>query len=331
MKKTIYILFSAAVAAALLAGACAKEESEDSTEAARRRAEAWLSVYHPDATETDGGIWILSDTPGTGEEWDAEGKGFAYVHSTLRDLDGSISSTDVAEIARQTGSWSRAGYYGPTLWMVSLGGVYDGYAAALDGMRIGGKRTVFIPSWKAGGSAHGVLDLELCYQSDNVLDYQVDQLKAFSAAHLNNADSTYYNGEDGDRYGFYFRSLRAGTSTGSIPADTTVYIDYTGRRLDGTVFDTTVSDTAKVHGIYSSSKTYAPIPVYWSSTADGIRMTASKTTPITGFRWTLWNMHPGEKVISAFYSELGYSSSGSGSNIPSYCPLSFTIELVPAP
>ena len=116
-----------------------------------------------------------------------------------------------------------------------------------------------------------------------------------------------------------------------IGSDTTVYINYTGRRMDGVVFDTSVADTAKVYGIYSASKTYEPVPIYWGESYGDITMTTSKTTPVTGFQMALWNMRPGEKAITAFYSELGYGSSGSGTAIPSYQPISFIIDLVEKP
>ena len=326
-KSTTYIL----LLGALLATACAKEAEEDTTAAAERRVTSWISVHHPDAQRTEDDIWIIDETPGDGEEWDLEGKGIAYVTVTTRDLEGSVSATNDEAVARQIGSWSRTGYYGPSIWFASSGSLADGYLAALDGMRIGGSRQVLLPSWTISGSAHILMDLCLKYQSDNVADYQIDRLKEFSARYMAGVDSTFYNAEDGDRFGFYFHSLSMVKDTEAMPSDTTVYINYTGRRLDGVVFDTTVADTAKFYGIYDSSKTYAPIPVYWGDTYDDIKITSSKSDAVDGFQMTLWHMHPGEKAIGAFFSDLGYGSSGSGSSIPSYAPLSFTIEMVEEP
>lgn len=328
MNKTILISISAAILA--LTASCAKEAKVDSKEAALRYIESWLSVHHPDAVETDG-VYILSETAGTGDTWDIDEAGIAYVQSTIRNLDGSVSSTNFEETARQIGTWKRTGYYGPSIWLVSYGGVPDGYKTALEGMRIGGERTVLIPSWLNSGSSHTIMEMRFEYQSDNFFDYQVDRLKEFSAAYMSNVDSTWYNGTDGDRFGFYFKRLREGETEDAMPSDTTVYINYTGRRLDGVVFDTTIADTAKFYGIFDASKTYEPIPIYWSSTVKDIKMTTSKTTPITGFQYMLWQMRPGEKAIAAFYSQLGYGANTSGSSIPAYSPLSFTIDLVEKP
>ena len=330
MKKST--TYSILLLGTLLTAACAKEATEDSTAAAERRVTSWISVYHPDAQRTEGDIWILDETPGTGDEWDVENKGLAYVTVTTRDLDGTITATNDEAVARQIGSWTNTGYYGPSMWFVAAGGMAEGYAAVLEGMRIGGTRQALLPSWTlSSSSSHMLMDIRLDYQSDNVLDYQVDRLKEFSARYMENEDSTYYNGTDGDRFGFYYHTLRPGEILEEMPSDTTVYVNYTGRRLDGVVFDTTIADTAKFYGIYDSSNTYEPIPVYWASSYENITITSSKSDAVDGFQMMLWHMHPGEKAIGAFYSSLGYGSSGTGSAIPSYAPLSFTIEMVEEP
>ena len=115
-----------------------------------------------------------------------------------------------------------------------------------------------------------------------------------------------------------------------MPIDTTVYINYTGRRLsDGQVFDTTIADTAKVYHIYNPSKTYAPVPVTWAEKAADIKLDGSKV--VDGFALGMFAMHAGEKASFCFGFNLGYGSSGSGSMIPGYAALQFDIELVPEP
>lgn len=327
-KSTRYILLLGAI----LTAACAKEAAEDTTAAAERRVNAWISVNYPSAEKTDGDIWILEETPGTGDLWDLEGKGIAYVSVTSRDLSGNVTSTNDEALARQLGSWTRTGNYGPSIWYVGSGALPDGYGAVLDGMRTGGSRKALLPSWTlSSGTDHTVMDIRLDYQSDNILDYQVERLKEFSARYMGNVDSTFYNAVDGSRFGFYYHCLRPAEVLEEMPSDTTVYVNYTGRRLDGVVFDTTVADTAKFYGIYDKSKTYAPIPVYWGASYDDIKITTTKSDAVDGFQMALWHMHPGEKAISAFCSVLGYGSSGSGSSIPAYTPLSFTIEMVEEP
>lgn len=346
MNKITSYSLAAAAALLLFAGGCAREASESGNEAAIRRVESWISLHHPDAVPAGNGIYILSETPGDGDAWDGEKNSFAYVAETRKDLQGNVSSTTDEALARQIGSWSQTGYYGPSIWYATRGAIYEGLYEALEGMSVGGSRTVLVPSWllsykqydtaeeyleHSTGLSDMIVDMKLIAQSDNLFSYQIDRLKEFSDRYLAGEDSTYYNNVDGDRYGFYFHRLRQSETPDAMPTDTTVYINYTGRRLDGVVFDTTIADTAKFYGIYSSSKTYAPVAIYWGDEYDNITMTSSKTEPIDGFQMALWHMRPGEKAITAFYSELGYSTSGSGTAIPAYTPLSFTIDMVEKP
>jgi FKBP-type peptidyl-prolyl cis-trans isomerase len=60
-------------------------------------------------------------------------------------------------------------------------------------------------------------------------------------------------------------------------------------------------------------------------------MGTDKSTVIAGFAKTLWEMKAMEKGVGVFYSNLGYSYSGSGSSIPGYSPLIFEIEIVAKP
>ena len=344
----LHHIFLSAAALACLFVSCAREADNDITESLQRRVSSWIQVHYPDATISGNGIYILSETQGTGAYWDAENSLVAYVTETRRQLSGEVASTGEEELARQIGSWTQTGYYGPTYWYAVQGSCYEGMLEALEGMRVGGHRKVLIPSWlltyKSYSTAEGylshassdavdmILDFTLEGQAPNLIARQIEQLTEFSARHMAGVDSTYYNGTDGTRFGFYYHPLRdGGASEVAMPSDTTVYINYTGRRMDGVVFDTSVADTAKVYGIYDASRTYEPIPIYWSDEYENITMTTSKSTPVTGFQIALWHMHPGDKAITAFYSALGYGSSGSGTTIPSYQPISFIIDLVEKP
>ena len=115
-----------------------------------------------------------------------------------------------------------------------------------------------------------------------------------------------------------------------MPTDTTVYINYTGRRMaDNQVFDTTIADTAKFYHIYDASRTYAPVPITWAEKAADIKM--NDNSVVNGFAYGLHAMHAGEKASFLFGYNLGYGSSGSGSLIQPYAALRFDIEMVPEP
>ena len=351
----------AAAAAALSLYSCAREPKVSDNTAAKQYFDSWIKLNHPDAVKKDPGIYIISETPGTGKEWENTDNKVAFVTYTRRSLDGVVSATNDEAIAKQTGSYSSGNYYGWTTWYNTSGSLYAGLASALEGMKIGGTREVAIPSWlmvyaryadeetylnppkkkkKSGkknstttsSESNAIYTFTLREQADDIKAWQVDTLERFVSTNMGGVDSTYYDGTDQTaKFGFYFKTVKKGSGSQPIPSDTTVYINYTGRLLNGKAFDTTDEKVAKQNGIYSSSKTYEPVLINWGEKYTDLTMSSSKSEIIDGFRAVLYHMHPMEKAVGAFWSELGYKYSGSGSRIPPYAPLFFEIELVEAP
>ena len=87
----------------------------------------------------------------------------------------------------------------------------------------------------------------------------------------------------------------------------------------------------KDNGLYSASRTYEPTRINWGEKYEDITMGSDKSSIISGFAQTLWQMKDMEKGVGVFFSNLGYGYSGSGSSIPAYAPLIFEIELVAEP
>ena len=179
--------------------------------------------------------------------------------------------------------------------------------------------------YKSVAAADGVEEV-----TDDIMQWQIDQIESY-------IDRTYTEGNAPERKfdGFYFGSDTPDDGTEDAPApedlhkDTTVYINYTGKLLNGQVFDTTDERVAIDHDIYSSSKTYEPVEVTMSEDSTDIQMSGSSI--IRGFALTVWKMKAMEKGTGIFYSPLGYGASGSGSVIPEYAPLIFEIEMVKDP
>ena len=334
------MLCGAAAAALLLSGACASEESTPRNEAAKRHLDAWMSVNHPGIGPTGLGIYILDDQPGTGETLQ-DADAFLFAEYTFRDLDGNISSTTLEKLARQLGTYQQSNCYGPSVLVNSKAYTQAGLLEMFKGMKVGGTRTAVIPGWlnvtedydtaqeyldKCTGS-NAVCTVTLTGKTDDIVKWEVDTLEKYTARYMNDVDSTFY--------GWYYQQLKAPKDTVTLPRDTSFYINYTGRLLNGQVFDTTVEDTAKVYGLYASSKTYQP--VYITLNEDYTRITmaqsssSSGSTVQNGFSYCLSKMKRYEKGRCAFYSRLGYGYSGSGSKIPRFAPLVFDIELVDKP
>ena len=130
--------------------------------------------------------------------------------------------------------------------------------------------------------------------------------------------------------GVMYREITKGNGPKPSPKSfVTVY--YTGKLINGLVFDTNVERIAKDNGLYSATRTYEPMQINWGEEYADITMGSDKSTIISGFALTLWQMRSMEKGVGVFYSPLGYGANGSGSSIPGYAPLIFEIEFVEKP
>ena len=306
----------------------------------------------------NGAMILGEETVGEGETWDNSVR-WVKVNYTITDLNGTIQATTDENTARRAGYYSAGSYFGPRVWYIVSGsvGCYAGVSDALSGMKVGGRRKVAIPGWlittewRASKSEYlknadsstpaYIYDFELLEMSEDVFQTEIDSMEVFINKNFapQYRDSVAYDTENNYKRGFYFETLEFGSpSAGSsykmpadpanytMPNDTTIYVNYTGRLLNGLVFDTTEADTAKVYGIYSSSKSYYPLPVILTEKYSDI--TLNGNTTITGFSGALAKLHPYEKARTCFYSLLGYSYTGSGSSIPAYAPLIFDIRVV---
>lgn len=338
MKRNLTI-----AAIAIMAVSCAKSEKAEPYASEEVFFNAWMEVRHPDAVPTSLGAYILEDVESGGEVYDADKQPYVFVRYTVTDLEGSVTSTNVERIAQQVGIYDKSYYYGPAVWIVAEDILPAGVEDMLRGMSIGGRRKAAIPAWlmttkrysnaseylrhkdKESSYANSIYEVELVASTSDILKSEVDSLEKFTHKYLDGVDSL--------SYGFYYKQLKEPTDTNAFPSDTTVYINYTGRLLNGQVFDTTIQDTAKFYNVYSSSRTYEPVAVNWGEHYYDLTMgdSSSATSVITGFQLTLWEMRHYEKGVGLFYSPYGYTYSGSGKRIPSFAPLIFEIEIVDEP
>ena len=347
MNSTVMNIFTkriltAAGIAAMVAffGSCAKETSVNSVNTSKEFFDAWMSVNHPGISPTGLGVYITEDIPGTGAAL-TDDDIVLFAEYTITDLEGSITSTTQESLAKQLGTYSLANYYGTDILINDRGYTETGVLEMVKGMKVGGKRTASIPSWlytiadydteekyiKANGGSNAICTVSLKGKTTDIEKWEIDTLRRYVALHMDGVDST--------KFGYYSKTLVEPTDTATFSSDTSFYINYTGRLLNGKVFDTTIEDTAKVYGIYSSDKTYGPMYVTMAPEYANITISASSAetgnTTIDGFAFCLSRMHPMEKVRCAFYSTLGYGMNGEGSSIPKFAPLVFEVEAVASP
>ena len=323
--------------AAFLAAACNKNTGEGTNVALKRQFDAWRAIHYPAAVEKDG-IYSIADTPGTGAAWD-KNLSITFMTYTMRSLDGTVSYNTDEQWAKQLGEWDQTYYYGAQVVPTGKDATYAGLDILLEGMRQGGTRTAIIPSWmmtydrydslgkyleKSTDTPSMIYTVTFLDQTDNLSEYEFRLMKEYATENWNVTDTL-------STAAVFFKSFtHFDEEPDEMPNDTTVYINYTGRRIsDGQVFDTTVADTAKFYNIYNPSKKYAPVPVIWAETAKEIKLSGNSV--VDGFAHGLKAMHADEKASFVFGYNLGYGSSGSGKLIPSYAALRFDIEMVPQP
>lgn len=335
-------LFPCTLLCCLLAAACAQQNATQSTgETARQYLDLWMSTMYPGVEMNDDGIYIVEDTPGTGEEWSSD-KSYVYIDYLVTELDGTMYAyTDVRK-AQQLGTYKYGNYYGPRFTQLGKDNSSAGLDALLKGMRKGGTRKAVIPSWMTTTSryntqaeyikacntiAHRRYTVTLLGMSNDMEQTEIDSLGNFMAH--NYPDALPRESKNFTYGALYFISdTTAFTEDTRRAADAEVSINYTGMLLNGQVFDTTIEKVAKEAGIYQEGKTYSSQTVKFDEDADKITLGGSSV--IRGFRYGLDMMHwKGQSATFLFISSLGYESTGSGNTIPPYSPLLFEVEILP--
>ena len=333
MKRT----FAYLAVAAILLSSCSKTPTTGLNDAAKRYFDAWMSMNHPDLKPTPLGAYVLDEKEGSGKiVGDSKESPYLLVNYVARYLNGTISDYTTEQTAKQLGKYVFGNYYGPKIWRRSNDNLNVGLDEMVTSMRVGGEKTSIIPGWlftfDRYDNVQGYLDnvsgtnmiysVEVLESISDIRKWEIDSIGRYLANNFPDVKPT-----DSLKLGFYYKSLRAPVDTTSYPNDTTVYINYTGRLLNGQVFDTNIADTAKFYGIYKAGGSYKPSSVTWNKD-NYTEITLGSSTVIDGFSYGLHHMRRKEKAIFVFMSALGYSSTGSGSNIPGYSPLRFDIEIV---
>ena len=98
-----------------------------------------------------------------------------------------------------------------------------------------------------------------------------------------------------------------------------VSVNYTGRLLDGTIFDSNVEDVARTGNVYDSRIQYVPFTYVVGKTKGKI---------FQGWDKGLQNQTAGSVLQLVIPSKLAYGSKGKGNRVPPYAPLVFDIEIV---
>jgi hypothetical protein len=339
MKRSVIFI---AVAACFLTSACAQKDTATSGSVAQEYLNLWLKEYHPEARANASGIYILEDEAGTGAVWDKDIL-YSLLTVTIRTLNGTISTVGHEGFAKQLGTYAQGNYYGPSVTFTSTG--YAGVEALLEGMRAGGTRTAIIPAWLLTTDRYSTQEeyLDACSsvssliytitfagQFEDLAKWEQENVKQYASSTFGSLmKPAVFNDATKEADIFYFYTLgNIKNQKDTLERGKKYTLNYTGRLLNGQVFDTTEEKVAKDNGIYSSDRTYAPVTITSAESYENYALDGN-TSLVDGFKGALSLMkYEGEKSVAVFTSDLGYLSSGSGLKIPPYAPLRFDFEIV---
>lgn len=335
--KVRFIIFAAAFA--VLATGCAKEVTTTKNDAAKRHLEIWMHNHYPSVQKTEPGIYILNDVPGTGKSVETYEE-YPYIRFEYQstDLEGNYKDYSSPDIAKQLGTYDVTKFYGPSILSRNENGITAGVEAVFSGMKVGGTRTAVIPGWlntykrykdeegylKNVNGDNGIYTVKVIEVIKDIKKWETDSLEKYV--------HTIKPGLDSLKGGLYYIQTQAPSDTNSFKSGTKILINYTGRLLNGRVFDSSNADTAKIWNIYSSGRTYGATTVIvkdeWKKYYMGTSSSGDEGNMIDGFAYALSKMRTGEKGIAIFHSDLGYGTKGSGDKIPGFSPLIFELEVI---
>lgn len=341
MEMNRTILYSISILAILAAAGCAKESSGSTGISDKEYFDAWMHVHYPDLEPTPLGAYVISESEGNGVLVGDYRQGpFVFANYVVSELDGEITSTTREDIAKQLGTYKEYNYYGPRVWNRTTNSLYAGVDEAISTMRVGGTKKTIIPGWLFTSNRYdnpedyvnnvsgtnSIYDIEVTGVIDDIRKWELDSIGSYLSHNFPEVSLA-----DSLKYGFYYIKTEEPSDTSAFPNDTTIYINYIAKRLDGQAFDTNIRDTARFYGLESSSSTYEPVSIKWFGEGEdytAITMGSNSSSVIDGFAYALSKMRAHESGTCIFYSTLGYGSSGSGDAIPGYSPLRFDIQIV---
>ncbi len=116
--------------------------------------------------------------------------------------------------------------------------------------------------------------------------------------------------------GLYYVIEEEGTGDAVTPG-TTMYVNYAGYLLDGTLFDTSIESLAKEHNVFNPNRPYEPLPV-----------NVGMGQVIPGWDEGLLLLKQGSKGKFLIPSPLAYGENGAGGAIGPNAILVFDVEVM---
>ena len=337
MKKSLFLMIVGVALASMLI-ACEDAPVDDSVSHLKRVRDAWVRVnYGTDYVAlTESGIYILEENQGSGNR--VSDSLYCFVHYSMRDLDGTYTSTTDPEVAKKhLGTYTDTLYWAPSIWRTADYAQNDGARELLKMMKVGGTIKAIVPPELS--TITYPKDYKISVQtsnkefSDNViyeisLKNTVKDIQQYEYDLLENYAEKYWAGLDSTKKGYYFKKLKENpVESDSIVNGTSINVFYSGNVIDGItdnfLFDTNIADTARIYRRYNKNNSYGGLSVtYYKDPDESI----SNNSLVDGFAMAISEFKYGEEGVVFFCSDYGYKAEGSGKTIPAYSPLVFYIR-----
>ncbi|MHC1704919.1 MAG: FKBP-type peptidyl-prolyl cis-trans isomerase [Tenuifilaceae bacterium] len=281
------------------------------------RLEAWIYVNNIDPnTKKPSGLYFINKQEGTGLT--PKDSNFVIISFTAKTLDDVVFQTTYKEVAELNDIFQPKIHYVPQFKQYLTNNFnIKALPEGLSYMKEGGSARLIIPSNLGFGKTNSTLvpgystliyDIALVKVVEKPKEYEQSLLTDYLATNT---------GFTSISDSIYIKKIAEGTRECVIAKDSVVKVMYTGRYLDGFVFDTNVESVAKENNIYSSS----------SDKYEPFSFTVGSAGAIAGFSVAVKKMIEGEKAIVVIPSTYAYGATGSG-DIPPYTTLVFEIEIV---
>ena len=337
MKKFLFLILVGSILASMF-NSCEVSPVDDSASHLKRVRDAWVRVnYGSDYVAlTKSGIYVLEETVGTGNS--VQDSTYCFVHYSMKDLDGTYRSTTDPEIAKMhLGTYSDTVYWAPAVWRIADYAQNDGARELLKMMKVGGKIKAIVPPELSAITypkdyKTAVVNSTKEFQTNVIyemsLEKTVKDIEQYEFDLLKNYAEKYWSGIDSTVRGYYFLKLKENPNEGdTIVNGTSIYVYYSGHLIDGItddfLFDTNISDTARMYRRFNKDKSYSGLQVtYYKDPEDAI----TNNSLVDGFARALSEFKYGEEGVVFFSSSHGYKAEGSGKSIPAYSPLVFYIR-----
>jgi FKBP-type peptidyl-prolyl cis-trans isomerase len=230
------------ILAAIMVTGCVKDNTQELKEQEMKLLQQYLETNNITAEPTASGLYYIPITEGTGISPD-EGT-WVEIQYTGELIDGTVFSTSIEETAEMNEIHDEGFLYGPSrlqLGNIGLAGLNEGIQL----MKVGGKAKFILPSdLGMGGFASGLVP------AYSTLIYTIELLEAFDDPEKHEQQKIWaylkegaFENVDSTESGLYYIQETAGIGELFVDGDN-VTVWYTGKFLDGRVFDSNLTEEA---------------------------------------------------------------------------------------